>query len=203
MLCLGTLLVPLLPLLLRDTDRSTTVSVAATRPDPAPPHGGFRDEILAEDAQWEQAIERVKAERVVLEAEAARREAERAAQKRAADARAAAAAKAKREAEAKARAAKAARAASTEKPVLAPSSTGNTQTGKASWFSAPAGTCAHRTVAVGTIIGVTNTDNGRTATCKVTGRGPFIDGRIIDLDKATFSQLASTTQGVINVRIEW
>jgi rare lipoprotein A len=56
---------------------------------------------------------------------------------------------------------------------------------------------------MGTHVKVTNTANGKVATCVVNDRGPYSGGRIIDLDRSVFSQLAPTSAGVINVRIEW
>jgi rare lipoprotein A len=78
-----------------------------------------------------------------------------------------------------------------------------TQSGKASWYDAPAGTCAHRTLPMGTIITVTNLANGRKATCRVADRGPHVAGRVIDLAKTSFDDLAPPSAGVIDVRIEW
>ena len=77
------------------------------------------------------------------------------------------------------------------------------QTGPASWYPAPPGTCAHQTLPMGTVVTVTDLGNGRQTTCKVEDRGPYQDGRIIDLSKATFAQLAPPSEGVIQVRITW
>ena len=80
----------------------------------------------------------------------------------------------------------------------------NAQSGKASWYeAAPPGTCAHRTLPMGTMVHITNTSNGRTATCKVADRGPYVNGWIIDLAKDVFSQLAPLEAGVISVRLTW
>ena len=79
----------------------------------------------------------------------------------------------------------------------------NQQTGQASWYDAPDGTCAHRTLAFGTILTVTNLANGAKVTCRVADRGPYIQGRIVDLAKTTFDDLAPPSSGVIDVRIEW
>lgn len=79
----------------------------------------------------------------------------------------------------------------------------NQQTGEASWYDAPDGTCAHRTLPFGTILTVTNLANGAKVDCRVADRGPFIAGRIIDLAKTTFDNLAPPSSGVIDVRIEW
>lgn len=85
----------------------------------------------------------------------------------------------------------------------APAAPANQQTGKASWYQAPAGTCAHRTLPKGTVVRVTNLANGRTVSCTVADRGPYVAGRIIDLDREDFDRIASTSTGVIDVRIAW
>lgn len=77
------------------------------------------------------------------------------------------------------------------------------QTGKASWYQAPAGTCAHRTLPMGTIVKVVNLANGASVSCRVADRGPYVDGRIIDLDREDFDRISSASTGVIDVRIEW
>jgi rare lipoprotein A len=84
------------------------------------------------------------------------------------------------------------------------SSTGNVQEGNASYYdNAPAGTCAHRTAPMGTILKVTNLANGKSTTCKVADRGPYIAGRVVDLSKPTFAEIAPLSAGVIKVRVEW
>jgi rare lipoprotein A len=86
----------------------------------------------------------------------------------------------------------------------APPSSGQSESGKASWYDqAPDGTCAHKTLPMGTIVKVTNTANGKSTTCRVADRGPYHDGWIIDLAKSTFAQIAPTSAGVISVTIEW
>ncbi|MDP1807862.1 MAG: septal ring lytic transglycosylase RlpA family protein [Acidimicrobiales bacterium] len=79
-----------------------------------------------------------------------------------------------------------------------------TDSGVASWFKAPAATCAHRTLPMGTMIKVTRIHNGASATCKVDDRGPTLEtGRLIDLSLDTFEKLAAREAGLIDVRIEW
>jgi hypothetical protein len=81
---------------------------------------------------------------------------------------------------------------------------GGQQEGGASWYRYKAGTCAHRTIPKGTVVKVTNLENGQTTTCTVADRGPFVAGRIIDLDRSVFMAIAgSPGQGVMRVRIEW
>ena len=79
-----------------------------------------------------------------------------------------------------------------------------TDSGVASWFKAPAATCAHRTLPMGTVIKVTRMHNGASASCKVDDRGPTVEtGRLIDLSLDTFEKLAASEAGLIDVRIEW
>ena len=79
-----------------------------------------------------------------------------------------------------------------------------TDSGIASWFGAPDGTCAHRTLPMGTIVKVTRIHNGAVASCKVADRGPTLEtGRLIDLSDDTFEKLAAKEAGLIDVRIEW
>ncbi|MEW6475643.1 MAG: G5 domain-containing protein [Actinomycetota bacterium] len=81
---------------------------------------------------------------------------------------------------------------------------GGQQEGGASWYRYKPGTCAHRSLPKGTVVKVTNLGNGKSANCTVADRGPFIAGRIIDLDRSVFLAIAdSPGQGVVRVRIEW
>jgi rare lipoprotein A len=50
---------------------------------------------------------------------------------------------------------------------------------------------------------VTNLANGKSTTCVINDRGPYVAGRIIDMDTTIFSRIASTSQGVVQVRITW
>jgi len=82
-------------------------------------------------------------------------------------------------------------------------SAGGHQEGGASWYRYRPGTCAHRTLPKGTVVKVINLATGQTATCTVADRGPFVAGRIIDLDRSVFLAIAGPNQGVVRVRIEW
>lgn len=80
----------------------------------------------------------------------------------------------------------------------------NREEGWASWYEAGTpGNCAHRTIAKGTVVTVTNTENGHRVTCRVNDRGPYIDGRVIDLSRSDFEALAPSGRGVVPVRLEW
>jgi rare lipoprotein A len=89
--------------------------------------------------------------------------------------------------------------------------------GNASWYGAPFHgrrasngeiydmnkmTAAHRTMAFGTIVRVTNLTNGKTAVVRITDRGPFIENRIIDLSMAAAKSIESIGPGVVPVRLE-
>ena len=63
-------------------------------------------------------------------------------------------------------------------------------------------TAAHRKLAFGTKVRVTNLENGKTVTVVVNDRGPFIDGRIIDVSRRAAESLQFVRQGVTDVRIE-
>ena len=63
--------------------------------------------------------------------------------------------------------------------------------------------CAHKSLPKGTALTVTNLANGKQTTCVVNDRGPYVEGRILDLSKTAFSEIASLSDGVIRVSIEW
>lgn len=69
-------------------------------------------------------------------------------------------------------------------------------------FDQRALTAAHRTLAFGTMVRVTNTDNGRAVAVRINDRFPNTKGRIIDLSEAAFEKIAPTSQGVASVRLE-
>lgn len=62
-------------------------------------------------------------------------------------------------------------------------------------------TCAHRTYPFGTVLYVKNPRNGKTVTVKVTDRGPFGRGRIIDLSYAAAKELGMLSAGVAMVEV--
>jgi len=63
-------------------------------------------------------------------------------------------------------------------------------------------TCAHRTLPFGTMIKVTNLENDKSILVRVTDRGPYAKGRIIDLTKEGARQLGFLKKGVAKVRCE-
>jgi rare lipoprotein A len=62
-------------------------------------------------------------------------------------------------------------------------------------------TAAHRSLAFGTEVIVRNIDNGRSVRVKINDRGPFVDGRIIDLTRAAFAEIADLDKGLARVEI--
>ncbi|MBB4863500.1 rare lipoprotein A [Pseudomonas nitritireducens] len=69
-------------------------------------------------------------------------------------------------------------------------------------FNQNALTAAHRTLAFGTRVKVTNLDNGRSVVVRINDRGPFGRGRIIDVSKAAAEQLNMLRSGTAPVRLE-
>ncbi len=91
------------------------------------------------------------------------------------------------------------------------------ETGIASWYGAPyhnrrgsngeiydmhAMTAAHRTLPLGSIVRVTCVENGESAVVRITDRGPFIEGRIVDLSQAAALKIGLVRKGTAQVRLE-
>jgi rare lipoprotein A len=89
--------------------------------------------------------------------------------------------------------------------------------GNASWYGAPFNgrrasngeiydmyklTAAHRTLPFETVVRVTNLNNGKSTTVRITDRGPFVENRIIDLSLAAAREIESIGPGVVPVRVE-
>lgn len=94
---------------------------------------------------------------------------------------------------------------------------GWTETGIASWYGHPyhgrqasSGeiydmnrlTAAHRTLPFGAIVRVTNLENRKSVVVRINDRGPFVEGRIIDLSRAAAQQIGLIGPGTALVRIE-
>lgn len=81
--------------------------------------------------------------------------------------------------------------------------TGKAYTGVSSWY-AYTGTmaAANPWLPMGSYVKVTNKDNGKSVVVKINDRGPFGNGRIIDLDKAAFEKIAPLGQGTADVKME-
>jgi rare lipoprotein A len=63
-------------------------------------------------------------------------------------------------------------------------------------------TAAHRYLAFGTKVRVTNLSNGRSAVVRINDRGPFHGGRIIDLAHGAAQELGVTSSGIAQVKLE-
>ena len=92
-----------------------------------------------------------------------------------------------------------------------------TETGLASWYGPPyhnrrgsngevynmhAMTAAHRTYPLGSIVRITNLKTGHVALVRITDRGPFIPGRVVDLSLAAAQKLDVYKPGVARVKVE-
>lgn len=92
-----------------------------------------------------------------------------------------------------------------------------TQTGKASFYAdkfdgGPTAsgekykhskkTGAHKTLPFGTKVRVTNLENNKTVDVVINDRGPYVDGRIIDLSKSAAEELGFINKGVADVKLE-
>jgi rare lipoprotein A len=92
-----------------------------------------------------------------------------------------------------------------------------TETGLASWYGPPyhnrrgsngevynmhAMTAAHRTFPLGSIARVTNIKTGNSALVRITDRGPFIPGRVVDLSLAAAHKVDVWQPGVAQVKVE-
>lgn len=99
----------------------------------------------------------------------------------------------------------------------APAPAGYTEEGNASWYGKPFHgrrasngeiydmnqlTAAHRTLPFETMVRVTNLNNGKSTTVRITDRGPFVENRIIDLSMAAAREIDSIGPGVVPVRLE-
>ena len=63
-------------------------------------------------------------------------------------------------------------------------------------------TAAHRTLPLGTRLRVTNLENGRIVRVRVNDRGPYVDGRILDLSHGAAQALDMVERGVVPVRLD-
>jgi rare lipoprotein A len=91
------------------------------------------------------------------------------------------------------------------------------ETGMASWYGAPyhnrrgsngeiydmnAMTAAHLTLPLGSIVRITNLKTGNSALLRITDRGPFVPGRIVDLSLAAAKAVDVYLPGTARVRLE-
>jgi rare lipoprotein A len=93
----------------------------------------------------------------------------------------------------------------------------NVQTGMASWYGPDFHgkttsnaevynmydlTAAHRTLPFDTYVIVTNLNNGKSVTVRINDRGPFVEGRVIDLSYAAARIIDAVESGVVPVKLE-
>ncbi len=98
-----------------------------------------------------------------------------------------------------------------------PSAEGFVETGNASWYGPNfhglptacgepydmyAMTAAHKILPLGTHVKVTNLNNGKSVVLRINDRGPFVDGRVIDLSLRAAQLLDTARPGVAPVRVE-
>jgi rare lipoprotein A len=68
-------------------------------------------------------------------------------------------------------------------------------------FNPSALTAAHRTLPFGTCLHVENLANGRSVDVRVNDRGPYVNGRIVDVSEAAARRLDMLHEGVGRVRL--
>jgi len=61
---------------------------------------------------------------------------------------------------------------------------------------------ASKTLPLGSVAKVTNMDNGKSATVKIEDRGPYVDGRVVDLAPKVANQLDIEKAGVASVEVK-
>ena len=62
--------------------------------------------------------------------------------------------------------------------------------------------CAHKSLPFGTRLKVINEDNGKSVVVRVNDRGPFIEGRDLDLSYAAAQEIGLIAHGVKRMRVE-
>jgi len=92
-----------------------------------------------------------------------------------------------------------------------------TEVGLATWYTAPykgrraangevfddaAFTAAHRTLPMGSLVVVTNLTTGQWAAMRISDRGPFVEGRIVDLTVASAKATGVYRAGLVRVRLD-
>ncbi|MCF8244764.1 MAG: septal ring lytic transglycosylase RlpA family protein [Saprospiraceae bacterium] len=63
-------------------------------------------------------------------------------------------------------------------------------------------TAAHKTLAFGTMLKVTRLDNNKSVQVRVTDRGPFISGRVVEVSRAAAESLGLIQDGSTRVKVE-
>jgi rare lipoprotein A len=63
-------------------------------------------------------------------------------------------------------------------------------------------TAAHPSLPLGSVVKVTNLENGKSVDLRINDRGPYQKGRIIDVSRAAATVLGMRRSGVAQVRVE-
>jgi rare lipoprotein A len=63
-------------------------------------------------------------------------------------------------------------------------------------------TAAHKSLKFGTLLKITNQRNGKFAVVRINDRGPYIEGRDLDISKAAAIQLGLMRRGVARLKVE-
>ena len=102
-------------------------------------------------------------------------------------------------------------------PIPEPSAQRDGMVGVASWYGAhwqgrktASGTrydvrkltAAHRSLPLNTHVRVTNLENGRSVIVLINDRGPYVDGRVIDLSTAAARHLGMIKEGIVPVELD-
>ena len=77
------------------------------------------------------------------------------------------------------------------------------QTASGSKFNPHRLTAAHKTLPFGTKVIVTNLTNNQRVKWRITDRGPFVKGRIIDLSEKAAKKIDMIKQGVVQVELKY
>ena len=76
------------------------------------------------------------------------------------------------------------------------------QTASGEQFDPGKMTAAHRTLPFGTRLQVTNLDSGRSVVVRINDRGPFVQGRVVDVSREAARKLDLLDSGVAKVKVE-
>jgi rare lipoprotein A len=102
-------------------------------------------------------------------------------------------------------------------PISMPASCDPPEEGVASWyggkfhgrltsngeiFDTNTMTAAHKELPFGSLVKVTDLDSGKSTVVRINDRGPFVEGRVIDLSRAAAEELDMVGRGVARVRLE-
>jgi len=79
----------------------------------------------------------------------------------------------------------------------------NRQTASGSKYNPKRRTAAHKTLPFGTKVIVTNLSNHERVKVRITDRGPFVKGRIIDLSRKAAQKIDMITQGITQVELRY